>query len=245
VSRDMATSTTKDPESPPLTLPPLENGDRLSRVEFERRYNAMPHLNKAELIEGVVHMPSPVGFERHGNPHFNLNNWLGQYCVATPGVVGGDNASIRLDLDNMPQPDIFLMIRPSHGGHARISTDDIVEGAPELVVEVASSSVSIDLHSKLNVYRRNEVQEYLVWRVQDRAIDWFVLRGGQYDRLAPEPSGLYQSEVFPGLWFDPAAMAGGDLARVLETARGGLGSDRHAGFVARLQETARQLSSGA
>src|SRR6478672_7958326 len=102
-------------------IPLLQNGDRLTRPEFERRYDAMPHLKKAELIEGVVYMPSPVSFGKHSSPHFNLIAWMGQYCAATPGVVGGDNGSVRLDLDNMPQPDAFLLTLPECGGQARIS----------------------------------------------------------------------------------------------------------------------------
>src|SRR4030081_177762 len=114
----MATPGTQPPpaDAPPETTPPLRHGDRLSRAEFERRYNAMPHLKKAELIEGVVFMPSPVRFQRHSNPHFNLVGWLWQYMAPTPGGVGGDNGSIRFDLDNMSQPDAFLLVLPSHGG---------------------------------------------------------------------------------------------------------------------------------
>src|SRR2546427_633255 len=112
------------------TIPPLENGDRLTRAEFERRYDAMPGLTKAELIEGVVYMPSPISVD-HDGPHFDLITWLGVYRAATPGVRGGDNGSLRLDLDNMPQPDAYLMILPTHGGQARIGADRYVAGGPE------------------------------------------------------------------------------------------------------------------
>src|SRR4051812_13988373 len=145
-------------------VPPLQNGDRLTRAEFERRYDATPGLKKAELIEGVVYMPPPVSHTDHSAPHFDLITWLGQYRVATPGFSGGDNGSLRLDLDNMPQPDAYLLILPSHGGQARIDEDGYVVGAPELVAEVAASSASYDLDVKLNAYRRNGVREYIVWR---------------------------------------------------------------------------------
>src|SRR5947209_4909216 len=104
-------------------IPPLENGDQLTRPEFERRYGAMPHLKKAELIKGVVCMPSPVNHEKHASPHFDLIGWLGMYRMATPGVRGGDNGSLRLDLDNEPQPDAYLMVLPMHGGQARIDAE--------------------------------------------------------------------------------------------------------------------------
>jgi Uma2 family endonuclease len=214
--------------------PPLENGDRLTRVEFERRYEAMPHVKKAELIEGVVYMPSPVRFERHGPPHWRLIGWLAQYAANTPGVEGGDNCTTRLDRDNEPQPDIVMFVDPAKGGQARISADDYIEGAPDLAVEVAASNVSIALDAKLNVYRRTGVREYIVWRVLDREIDWFVLRDGRYDRLRPDAEGVYRSEIFPGLWLDTAALLRGDLAGVLAMVRRGVASPEHAAFVERL-----------
>ncbi|HZN35176.1 MAG TPA: Uma2 family endonuclease, partial [Pirellulaceae bacterium] len=136
---------------PPAPIPPLEPGDRLTRDEFERRYEAMPHLKKAELIEGVVYMPSPVRFYRHGTPQSHLVTWLGNYRAATPGCEVGDNTTARLDMDNEPQPDAMLLIEPMCGGQVKVSEDDYIEGAPELVAEVASSSVSFDLHTKFNV----------------------------------------------------------------------------------------------
>jgi Uma2 family endonuclease len=220
--------------TPRETIPPLEAGDHLSRAEFERRYDAMPHLKKAELIEGIVYMPSPVRLRRHGQPHLHLATWLGNYEAATPGVEAGNNGTVRLDDDNEPQPDAFLLIDPARGGQARISADDYVELAPELVAEVAASSVSYDLHAKLGAYRRNGVREYLVWRVLDRHFDWFALRAGQFEPLALD-AGVLRSEVFPGLWLDPAALLTGDMARVLVVLQQGLADPGHAAFVQRLQ----------
>lgn len=211
-----------DESVPPPGVPPLQAGDRLSRAEFERRYDAMPDLKKAELIEGVVYMPSPVRSRHHGQPHFDMISWLGVYAAATPGVGRGDNTSLRLDLDNEPQPDAFLLWLPEHGGQARIDEDDYVAGAPELIVEVAASSVSYDLHVKLNVYRRNGVREYVVWRVLDRQLDWFVLRDGGYERLPAGDDGVYRSEVFPDLWLDAGAMLAGDMRKVLQVVQQGL-----------------------
>jgi Uma2 family endonuclease len=220
---------------------PLEPGDHLSREEFERRYDAMPELKKAELLEGVVYMPSPVRWNRHAGPHLHVITWLGVYHAGTLGTQAGDNASIRLDLENEPQPDAALIIHPSRGGRVRLSADDYIEGGPELVVEVSASSASLDLNAKLRVYRRNGVQEYLVWRVLEQAVDWFALRGGQYDRLAPGPDGILRSEVFPGLWLDPAALVGLDLAGVLGVLQRGLASPEHAAFRARLQQSSSSV----
>ena len=232
----MADSSTTSVSSVALdgAVPALENGDRLTRAEFERRYDAMPNLKKAELIEGVVYVPSPIRHPQHGAPHAQLIGWLVQYAASTPGVEVGDNSSVRLDLDNEPQPDALLFIDPACGGQVRISADGIIEGAPEFVAEVASSSVSYDLHAKLHVYRRNGVREYIVWRVLEREIDWFVLRAGQYERMPVDAQGLLRSEVFPGLWLDPAALVRGDLATILAIVQQGLASPEHAAFVTRL-----------
>jgi Uma2 family endonuclease len=214
-------------------VPRLQPGDRLTRAEFERRFDATPGLKKAELIEGIVYMPPPVSFAGHSEPHQNLMYWLGTYKSLTPGIRGGDNGSLRLDLDNMPQPDGFLMIPQHAGGQAIVDEDDYVAGAPELVAEIAASSVSYDLHQKLNVSRRNGVREYVVWRTQDRAIDYLVLREGQYDRLAAGADGIIRSEIFPGLWLAPEALLGGDLAAVAKTVQQGACSAEHAEFLAR------------
>jgi Uma2 family endonuclease len=195
-------------------LPPLETGDCLTRDEFERRYEAMDELKKAELIEGVVHLPSPVRVDVHGSPHFDLIAWLSTYRIATPGTRGADNSSVRLDLENVVQPDVLLMIEPARGGQARIDQDGFIAGPPELVCEVSATSASIDLNAKLRIYRRNQVREYLVWRVFDRAVDWFVLRGSDFSPLDPDSEGVIRSEVFPGLWLHAPALLAGDLARV-------------------------------
>jgi len=227
------------PQPPVPAIPPLEPGDRLSREEFERRYEAMPRLKKAELIDGVVYMPSPVRIRRHGRPHIHLDGWLVTYEAATPGTMAATNATARLSLDNEPQPDALLLIDPLYGGQARISDDDYVELAPELVAEVSASTASFDLHTKLEVYRRNGVREYLVWRVLDRHVDWFILRGDAFQQINPGDDGILRSEVFPGLWLDAPALLRGDMLRVLDVVRQGTASDEQARFVERLANAAR------
>lgn len=150
------------------TIPPLKNGDRLTRDEFERRYATMPDGVKAELIEGIVYMAAPaVRAKHHGNPHALVLTWLGVYHAATHGTYIADNTTVRLDLNNEPQLDILLCLDAVIGGQSHISEDDYIEGAPELVVEIAASSASYDLHTKLDMYRRNGVREYLVWQMYE------------------------------------------------------------------------------
>ena len=191
----------------------LESGDHLTREEFHQRYSGRPDIKKAELVEGVVYVASPVRFDRHAQPHGFVMAWLGAYVASEPGLLFGDNATVFLDERNEVQPDAFLW-RPEPGG-PRLTEDGYVDGAPQLVVEIAASSVSYDLHDKLEAYRRTDVLEYVVWRTLDRAIDWFRLRRGQYIRIEPDGNGLIESEQFPGLRLDVASMLAGDLAAVL------------------------------
>jgi len=213
-------------------------GDRLTRVEFERRYQAMPALKKAELIEGVVYMPSPVSTQ-HSGPHADLVSWLNVYRAATPGLLVFDNTTLRLDEDNEPQPDALLAIDAKLGGQSHVDADGYFAGPPELIGEVASSSVSYDLHAKLQVYRRHGVREYVVWRVRDRELDWFRLDEGKYVPLARDNAGICKSSIFPGLWLDAAALVRGDLARVLAVLQAGIASPEHVNFAAQLDERRR------
>jgi Uma2 family endonuclease len=218
----------------------LKDGDRLARDEFERRFDAMPDLKKAELIEGVVHVPSPVRCDHHGEPHSNLGGWLYHYRWKTPGVRLADNTSVRLDMDNMPQPDCLLFIVPESGGQARVDEDGYVNGAPDLIADVSASSAHYDLHDKLRAYQRNKVREYIVWRVLDRQVDWFVLRPGGYDRLTPGEDGILRSTVLPGLWLDPAALMREDLDTLMDVLQHGLDSPEHTAFKAQLQQAKSQ-----
>lgn len=219
-----------------IQIPPLESGDRLTRHEFERRYTAMPNIKKAELIEGIVYVASPLRFKSHGQPHGDLIIWLGTYKVATPGVELGDNATVRLDLDNEPQPDVVLLIDEQLGGQAHISDDDYIEGAPELIAEVAASSAANDLYDKKWVYRRNGVKEYIVWQIFENKLAWFRLENGEYISLDTDANGIIKSGVFPGLWLDVHALLTGKMTQVLTVLQQGVNSQEHQYFLQRLSQ---------
>lgn len=193
--------------------PPLENGDALSAREFLRRYEKMPSVRKAELIEGTVRMPSPVRYTQHAAPDFLIQTWLGTYSAKTPGTQGAANSTIVFDRDNVPQPDALL--RFTEGGGSQVGADGFLQGAPELIVEISASTVSIDTHAKLRMYRRNGVREYLVWRVLDGALDWWLLEGEEYVRNETNAEGMLESRVFPGLKVRPEALLAMDAAAVL------------------------------
>jgi Uma2 family endonuclease len=189
---------------------PLENGDTMTRAEFHWRYSQHPEIKKAELVEGVVHVASPVSIA-HAKAHGAMTQWISQFLSANAGIDLLIEPTVLLDLQNEPQPDIVIR-------RARLSSEvqeQYIEAVPELVVETSLSSVSYDLHAKKNAYRRNGVQEYIVWRVFDGAIDWFALREGEYQLLAPDSNGVAHSGVFPGLRLALRKMLEGDLAGVL------------------------------
>ncbi len=198
----------------PTQLPPvLESGDRLTRDEFHRRYCARPDIKKAELVEGVVYVASPVGFDSHGEPHALVVTWLGVYKAKHPRLRLGDNATVRLDQNNEVQPDACLWREEPDGPY--IGSDKFVYGAPQLVVEVTASSASYDLHDKKEAYRRAGVREYVVWRVNDGMVDWFRLRGDEYVWVEPDADGVIESAVFPGLRLAVPKLLTGDVAGVL------------------------------
>ena len=220
------------------TVPPLVDGERLTRAEFHRRYLAMPHIKKAELIEGVVYMPSPVSLVAHAHPHGLVGGWIATYFAHTTGVSFGVEATLQLEGDNEVQPDMTLFTVIKEDGTSRVDADGYIDGGPELAIEVAASSASRDRNAKKRVYLANGVREYIIWRTKDDVIDWFILRDGKYEPL-PVAEGVYKSEAFPGLWLDTAAMLRGDLAGVFAVLQQGMATPEHAAFVARLT-SARQ-----
>lgn len=217
-----------------FSIPPLEAGDHLTLAEFERRYHLHPEIKKAELIDGIVYMPSPVRFAQHGRPHSELITWLGFYRAATPGVVAADNTTVRLDEENEVQPDALLRIESQLGGRSDITEDDYLTGSPELIAEIAASSAAYDLHKKRQIYARCGIQEYLVIQVYEKRIDWFYLEEKNYQPLLPDERGVLASRVFSGLWLFPSVFWR-DLKTLLKLLQQGIASQAHGAFVAELK----------
>jgi Uma2 family endonuclease len=223
------------------TLPPLEAGDCLDQPTFHARYEAMPEHVKVELIEGVVYMPSPLK-RRHGRPHSQLMGWLVSYEEFTPGTESLDNTTNILGPKSEPQPDAMLIVQPEFGGQTVENEDGYLQGPPEFVAEIASSSESIDLHGKRREYERAGVREYLVIVIRQRRVVWWAARHGQFVEIAAGADGIFRSEVFPGLWLDAGALLRSDTPRLLAVVRQGLAAPEHAAFVARLAAGRRSPS---
>lgn len=221
-------------------VPPLENGARLTGEVFLRRYEGMPEVRKAELIGGVVYMSSssPVRVDQHGEPDNLMQAWLRLYQIGTFGVKASANSTTRLGVNDIFQPDASLRIIPECGGKARVDARGYLQGPPELVVEIAASTASLDAGEKLNGYRRAGVVECIVWRTEDGELDWWILEGGDYRGLAPEPDGVLRSKQFPGLRLDVRALLAGNDAQVVAALQQGLASPEHANLVAALKSKA-------
>jgi len=212
---------------------PLVAGEKLSREEFLRRWEALPNLKRAELIEGVVYMPSLVRVT-HGSVELLVATWLGNYAAATPGCEGGCNATWFM-LEDAPQPDCYLRILPEYGGQSSLERG-FGSGAPELAVEVSLSSASYDLGPKLRLYRAAGVEEYISVLLTESQVIWRRLVSGEYTKLESGPDGLLRSHIFPGLWLDPGALLNRDTPRILEVVNQGLHSPEHQQFAQTLAQ---------
>ncbi len=235
-AESVGSSAPRDEENAPTeTLPPLENGDRLTRSEFYRRWDAMPRVKKAERIEGRVILGGRVSLRDHGQQHSWIVGWLTQFCASYSEAECGVSSTVQLDLDNDLQPDAILRIASEREGQSRITEDGYIAGPPELVVEVAASSASHDLHEKQHIYLRSGVREYLVWKVLERDLVWFRVENDEYVPIMADKAGIIRSELFPGLWLHAYALLDGDIAKVLETLQQGIATPPHAEFVTTLQ----------
>jgi Uma2 family endonuclease len=235
-------STVEECVQPTKVLPALEAGQRLDQPTFHERYEAMPEGTWAELVGGLVYMPSPVRSE-HGEYDEVSALWTGIYRKSTRGVRGGRNSTVILDVSGECQPDGQLRIPQELAGQTRIVQGYIV-GAPELLIEIARSSRHYDLNEKKSDYERAGALEYIVFELDPDRVHWFIRRADHFEDLSPGPDGIYRSECFPGLWLNPEAFYAEDLDRLVEVVEQGVRTPEHADFAARLAE-ARRLASGA
>ncbi len=210
----------------------LVAGQRLDQPTFHALYEAMPPGIRAELIGGVVHMPSPTG-RAHGRAQIPVIVWLDYYAENTPGVEVLDSTTAILGWKSEPQPDVMLRILSRCGGRT-VDARGFVRGAPELVVEVAKATRYVDLGPKLADYEQAGVQEYLVRALGPDEILWFQQHEGKLARKQVDADGIYRSDVFPGLWLEPQALLRGKRRRLRALIDLGCATPEHAALVARL-----------
>ncbi len=229
------------PRRLPPGVPILENGDHLTQEEFHRRYEEYPGDIKAELIGGIVYMASPLRVP-HGAYHPDLSAPFWIYVAATPGAELLDNATIILDDENEPQPDLSLRILSEWGGQTIVTPKEYLQGAPELMAEISHSSRSLDMHEKRTVYQQAGAKEYVVLCIEDEELHWFDFRAGR--PIKPDRQGIFRSRVFPGLWIDGPALIRRNHQQLLTAIQQGLASREHAAFVKRLQAAHRRRARG-
>ncbi len=210
-----------------VEIPPLRAGDRMTRDEFMRRWENEPGIKRAELIGGIVYMPSPLSV-KHGDTESDVGTWIGNYRVATPGTASGHNSTTFL-LDDSPQPDVNLRILPEYHGSSWVD-GKYLGGAPELLVEFCFISVAYDLHEKRELYEQAKVQEYLAVLPHVREIRWHRLLNDSYQLMPADADGIWRSKVFPGLWLDAEALFAQRLDLVLAKLAEGLASPEHRDF---------------
>ena len=219
------------------TLPPLENGDHLDQPTFHVRYEAMPEDCRAELIGGIVYMASPQKVP-HSDGQRLLIRWLDEYAEATPGTNALINNTQILGPESEPEPDGCLFILPEYGGQVFVDENEYLNGAPELVAEVSSSTESIDLNRKKLDYQKAGVGEYVVLALRTQQVFWFVRQRGKYREVPLPKDGIFRSRTFPGLWLDAEAILRNDRRGVLAALKQGLATPEHAAFVAKLAKQA-------
>lgn len=217
---------------------PLQAGERMDQPTFHARYEAMALGTRAELIQGVVHMPAALK-RPHSRHHAQFVMWMTLYESETPGVEAHDNATAILSESSEPQPDGFLMISPEFGGSASVNERDYIIGAPEFVGEISDSSAAIDLGAKKQDYEAAGVAEYVVLDIAQRQVLWFFSREGKYETVEPANDGIFRSAVFPGLWLDSEAWVGLDAKRMRRVLQQGLDSAEHDDFVQKLSAAKR------
>jgi Uma2 family endonuclease len=219
--------------STPPRRPPAElhSGDQMTRQEFHEIYSRMPESFRAELIGGTVYVASPLGLA-HGTSDLLLITAFTLYAARTPGVQASSNATVFLGNDSEPQPDVVLRVLPECGGQSRTTPQGYVDGAPELIAEIAHSSRAIDLGPKRMDYARYGVLEYVVVSLHDQQFQWFHL--GKDSELQPGPDGVLKLITFPGLWIDSEALLAQDLGRLQATLERGIASPERSQFAAKL-----------
>lgn len=149
-----------------------------------------------EILEGdLVVSPSPK--TRHQRAAGNMFAFLRQAERAGYGRAFIAPLDVVFDPHNVPQPDVFF-VRQSRRD---IVTEDNVQGAPDLIVEVLSKSTrERDFGAKLRLYARYKVPHYWIVDTEDETIQPYILTEGGY-RQEPllQKGQTLVCPLFPGI----------------------------------------------
>jgi len=211
----------------------------MSSEEFLERWERMPALKQAELLEGMVYMASPIRIE-HGYWDRRVSAWLSLFVDRVHGLGAATNTTVDLGERNVPQPDQIAYTKPEFGGRSTV-VRGVFTGVPELAVEVSYSSADIDHTVKKAIYSAASVEEYVVFDLLARKVTWWRLADGSYKKIPRGADGVRRSHVFPGLWLDERAFWIEDNERMFEVAAEGLASPEHAEFRKRLSSRRRDV----
>jgi Uma2 family endonuclease len=204
----------------------------MSQTEFADLYRRTPDSVAAELIGGVVYVSPPPSNE-HDAAHMWLSAILMTYKMSVVGIEIGSSISLVMDDEFQPQPDLILRRLPEFGGRSITRADGSIQGPPELVVEIAYSRRSIELHTKMAEYARCGVVEYLVYMIDEKRLRWFDLPTEQ--ELFPEESGIFKIRQFPGLWIDQQAITANNRSQMIAVLQSGLAKPAHRSFARKMQ----------
>jgi Uma2 family endonuclease len=220
-----------NPKTLSKPLPIMHNGDHMKQPEFHFAYSSMPENYRAELIGGVVFEPSPVSYSHARNDNM-FHDLITQYAKKSKLAEVAPNATVILSEDDEVQPDVLLRLPEELGGRSRL-VGKFLEGAPELVAEIAYSSRAIDLHLKKQRYAKAGVIEYLVFCIEPKKLHWFRLQ--EEKGIKRNGDGTFCSKVFPGLWINEPALIEANSERADEILAEGLNSEEFNDFKNQLQ----------
>ena len=209
---------THDPQRRVPEADRLRDGERIPPDEFRRRCGVLEAVGvdfRVEYVNGVVRMMPPPNFAGHTHPIRVMQGLLSAYTRQTPGVIDYTESGVTLPVEETSadvSPDLCLVVQPGRGGQMSVDDAGYFVGPPELVVEVANSSLSYDLGEKRDLYEAAGVQEYLVHATRERRLLMMRRDGDRFRTVMPDADGVLASRIFPGLVFDTAAIIADDIA---------------------------------
>lgn len=137
-------------------------------------YVTWPDDERWEIINGRAYDMSPAPLIKHQNivGSFFIQLKLSPQNSCYTGIAPTD---IIFDKYNIVQPDVFVVCDKSK------ITEKNIQGAPDLVIEVLSSSTELkDRREKKNLYEKYGVKEYIVVFTERNYVERYQLVNNKY-----------------------------------------------------------------